>query len=478
MDLTEAQNDPEVQNLLKDGVEYITQQEVLAQKIPDATYTVSQLRSVWTQVVSGINYRFDVDITNDLGWALRATFVVYSQPWTETQNVTSYVYTVTNNPNPSEEEEFVIPNEEDIAGAYEPIDPSELDTDSDLKNALEAGVEDVIGQAVADHELPDSTYEVTQIHSIYGQVVSGMNYRFDVDLTNCAGLVARAVFVVYSEPWTNTLETTSNSLRVTSIPEEGLIGGDCPNEGGNNEEEYNIEEEAILVGGYTPVDLDEANNDPTIQELLNFGAQYVARQGIQSNRLPDSRYVVSQVYSVAEQVVAGINYRFEVELANCQGLTVRATYVVYYVPWEGTREVTDYNYDITAAPNGPLTGGCPDEGGEEENTWIPGEEEDILAGGWSTVDPQDAEKDEQLQEALKFGVEEFAKQATASGEIPAGEYQLGEVNGIEQQVVNGMNYRFDVNVVGNSGSTVRVILEVYSQSWSNTLKLTSYNIQG
>jgi len=98
-------------------------------------------------------------------------------------------------------------------------------------------------------------------------------------------------------------------------------------------------EEQLLVGGWTFVPNDQAQNDPEIQNALNFGIQASAQQGIQDGLLQQANdFSLNQLLSVYQQVVSGINYRFNVIYGSSLN-TANATFVVFDQPWTETLQL-------------------------------------------------------------------------------------------------------------------------------------------
>ncbi|XP_043914160.1 cystatin-like [Protopterus annectens] len=63
---------------------------------------------------------------------------------------------------------------------------------------------------------------------------------------------------------------------------------------------------------------------------------------------------------------------------------------------------------------------------------------DSLLGGWSSLDPQD----KSAQKALQYAILKYNQ---ASNDMYTMKVQ--KVNGVERQVVSGLNYRFNVDLV-------------------------------
>lgn len=98
------------------------------------------------------------------------------------------------------------------------------------------------------------------------------------------------------------------------------------------------------------------------------------------------------------------------------------------------------------------------------------------AGGFTDQDISTIETDAGTKAALQAGETAFAQQAFSAGEIAAPELVGEKVVGVATQVVAGMNYKFTVELTDSEGKTVYATLNVFSQPWTKTLKLTSYTI--
>jgi len=233
MDLDEARDDPTVIRVLHFGVDEIVKRETAAGRLPESTYKIPKVHSVYTQVVAGINYRLDVDISNTKGWLIRATFVVFDQEFSDTTELTSYVYDVTTCPKEASHDAEFDYDSDNCPKGFHDIDESELDEDEQLREAFDRGLEAAIAEAIKIHRLPDADYEVSEIHSIFAKNLDGdkklrflqqgrIIYRFDVSITSCAGLTARLVFTVEVDG--DDFDTTLIAIRITVIPDEGLVG--------------------------------------------------------------------------------------------------------------------------------------------------------------------------------------------------------------------------------------------------------------
>jgi len=100
--------------------------------------------------------------------------------------------------------------------------------------------------------------------------------------------------------------------------------------------------QAAIVGGYKEVDAKEVETSQNLKGLLEFGTEQFIQKATQENKLSDPKLTLTKVNHVYSQVVAGMNYKFDVEYTDSLGKSVFATLVVFYQPWTGTKELSSY----------------------------------------------------------------------------------------------------------------------------------------
>ena len=106
------------------------------------------------------------------------------------------------------------------------------------------------------------------------------------------------------------------------------------------------------AGEYTIVPSDDVQKSPLILNLADFGCLYVVRQAIAGGKLAktDSDFDVFKIRSVYQQVVGGINYKYNVKLVNPTTKTaMNAVYIVNYQAWTKTKKVISSTYQVLAA---------------------------------------------------------------------------------------------------------------------------------
>lgn len=103
-----------------------------------------------------------------------------------------------------------------------------------------------------------------------------------------------------------------------------------------------------IPGGYSEVDLDDFNNSETLKDLLDFAQAEFCKKAYQDNEIGDPELHLGKVISVSQQVVAGLNVKYNVELVDDTGKSTFVTLVVFYQPWTGIKELTSYDISKTA----------------------------------------------------------------------------------------------------------------------------------
>ena len=107
-------------------------------------------------------------------------------------------------------------------------------------------------------------------------------------------------------------------------------------------------------------------------------------------------------------------------------------------------------------------------------------EQQGLTGAFLVTNVSELGTDTDLENAYRFGVSSSVSQAISQGNLPNGQYSVTQVRNIYSQVVQGMNYRFDVDVANDEGLTARIIFVVLApleakECLENTLECISVN---
>ncbi|GLD92206.1 hypothetical protein PINS_up000739 [Pythium insidiosum] len=259
------------------------------------------------QVVAGTNFKYDVDAcevpTAEDGHgkcavdcaAQRYSVVVFEQTWTNTLFISDIAAAGNEARGP-------------VTGGFSPVEVEPKHKEL-LAKALKA----------------NASICYVDVLALDVQVVSGLNYKFDITTCDvaggegkCASACAspkRATALVYEQPWTSTLKLTS----VTEVPSPGPI-----------------------TGGYTRVPVEQEDKD-RLQKVLQASANYNANSPL--------RLCYVAVYSLEAQVVSGFNFQYDVKAcvvptaeagqgkcaSQCSGQRFKVT--VFEQPWTNTLQV-------------------------------------------------------------------------------------------------------------------------------------------
>ncbi len=80
-------------------------------------------------------------------------------------------------------------------------------------------------------------------------------------------------------------------------------------------------------GGYTPIPFDPSNQQ--MVNALNFGVYQAIPKAIAAGEISNDIWKYTNVISVQEQIVAGTNYDFIVDIADDSGDTARLNVIVF-----------------------------------------------------------------------------------------------------------------------------------------------------
>jgi len=94
------------------------------------------------------------------------------------------------------------------------------------------------------------------------------------------------------------------------------------------------------VGGYTSIQWD-ANNQQLV-DILNFGFEQAVPQAIAAGQISKGDWNWTNVISVQEQIVAGINYDFIVDIEDESGDTTRMNLIIFVAPGGSTMSLSNW----------------------------------------------------------------------------------------------------------------------------------------
>ncbi len=205
-------------------------------------------------------------------------------------------------------------------------------------------------------------------------------------------------------------------------------------------------------GGYTPIQFDP--NNQQMVNALNYGVSQAIPQAIAAGQISDGVWVNTGIISTQEQIVAGINYDFIVNIGDQNGDTARLN-VIVYVALDGTMTLSNWAIFML-------------QSAQQQSRRLQG-----TPGGYSPIefDPNN----EELVSLLDFGVEEAIPEAIAAGKIPNGDWSYTKVNSVQEQIVAGTNYLFNVDIADGTGDTASMNVIVFD-GLDGTMSLVSYEI--
>jgi len=82
-------------------------------------------------------------------------------------------------------------------------------------------------------------------------------------------------------------------------------------------------------GGYQQIDTAEAQADPVIQSYIQAGLDAVVNHAIKKGFFSNTDFALTHINSVFEQVVNGVNYKFDCNFTDSQGVDIHATFTVH-----------------------------------------------------------------------------------------------------------------------------------------------------
>jgi cystatin-C len=144
-------------------------------------------------------------------------------------------------------------------------------------------------------------YRLSELLSAQTQVVAGVNYLLELELSHGSEREVHQV-VVFSQPWLNKMELKEHQL-ISSLP-----------------------------GGYYPVSV----KNPQVMGAAEFAVGEINKR---SNSL--TPYVGEEIFAASSQVVAGMNYRLVLRLKRGEILETHEA-VVYFIPWLNSMELTEH----------------------------------------------------------------------------------------------------------------------------------------
>lgn len=331
---------------------------------------------------------------------------------------------------------------------------------SDINDASVKEMADFATQAIS-RSTNAGALSVAKIISAETQVVSGKKYKMTLQVQGDAG-VQTCTVVVYDQSWTNTRKLTSFKCedptksrvsRQLQIRPRRPVPLSPPVRPNNSE--LSIQPPSHCVGGYCPID----PNEKAVKEMANFAAISLSRS---MNSVP---LKLAKIRFAERQVVAGFNYRLDLEFTEPRG-TVHCKVVVFDQAWTSTRELSQMQCEL-AAPTIPSAT----------------KEETVVEAAIKTSEPGTGET---LDSAPQLGTyvsidvsdEQVGELATFATTIlshvrNAGDLSLVKISSASKQVLDGPNYQLGLQVSSVDGTNLMCDVVVYSQGNARQLTYSS-----
>lgn len=383
----EIDNNALVNELLQYGLDYNFQKASQKYGISTAGITITAINSVYEQQLTGkTNYQFDVDAKSADGTTMNAQYTVQYRPRTGEKIVSLWNYHINfkshSNPDNTDNNENT-----DNDASYVLISEQEILNNTLSLNLLKYGVTYNFQKAHEKYGVPDTNLEVTRIHSVEKQDLGyKVNYRFnEVHADNNDGTTMVTNFTIqYNYDTEETIvalwsyhiqypsQSNPNVLVQPTEAEADLNFGEneIDVEGelnlSENLEEYNlpldvevnleveidVDEDQQPDGSFQQVPVDEIQNSQVINDLLNFGLDYVFGKAAQKYGVSDQNLQVTAVNSVYKQVESNTitNYQFNITATNNSDATLKATFTIQYNSRTGGKIVSVWNYSINYKP--------------------------------------------------------------------------------------------------------------------------------
>ena len=326
-------------------------------------------------------------------------------------------------------------------------DYSPADVNDAVVNEMAVFATSAISQATNAGDL-----SVVKVISAETQIVSGKNYKLTLQAKGDAGIQTCDV-VVYDQSWTKTRKLSSfkcsdpTGRRVSRQlkarprrPGPPAAAPAIPPLLPTNSE-LTIQPPSQCVGGYCPID----TNEKAVKDMASFATNSLSRS------MNSGPLTLIRVRFAERQVVAGFNYRLDLEFNTANG-AVSCKVVVFDQAWTSTRELSQMQCEPIAPPPPPPSPVAT-------INRVP-----TIVGGYSPIDPEGAD----VLEIANFATSALGQSSNG------GPFALVKVLSAASQVVAGRNYKLTLQLrTPTEVQNCEVV--VFDQSWTGTRQLTRSN---
>jgi len=210
--------------------------------------------------------------------------------------------------------------------AYVEIPPADYSKYSLLPSLQAYGVQYVLQKGIESGKLPNNQFTVSSINHIYqNPSATALNYQFDLSLQNANGDRVDMFF---------TVQYLLKSQRKVIMAHRFSFTRAATNPADEDVEAQQLTQAQI--------------NTPLIQQLANFGKDFVVQKAITQRKLSSGIYQVTNIYDVSKRVFLNGNaeYNFDIEFGKSDGTRyVEATFTVRYTK-SGVKAMGGYSYHV------------------------------------------------------------------------------------------------------------------------------------
>ena len=390
------------------------------QSTKPGNYMVAKIHSAAKQIVAGINYKLELELSRPDG-SLLCRVVVFDQSWTSTRKVTDmtcFPQAFTDSANSS----VGAASSSQQTSTFRPMDLSD------------AAVQSAASFATEELGKSSSPISLIRINSAARQVAADQSVTYKLTLQLKQSEATLICNVVVSEPVGGRRKLSSSSC-----------GGPS-----------NKRRRQLQLGGYSPAD----PNDHTIKEMASFAASAITEA---TNEGP---FKLAKITSASKQIVSGVNYKLTIEM-DVADAKQSCNVIVYDQSWTKTRKLTSFECKdpqsgisrksrqrISTKSRRPIV-----RPNTSELSVLPPQH--CSPGGYCPVDPNE----KAVQEMASFATTSLSRLTNA------GPLTLFKVRSAARQVVAGFNYQLELEFNGANGPLVCNVT-VFDQAWTSTREIS------
>jgi len=481
IDTAEAQADPTIQSYIQAGLDAVVQNAIKNGYFSNSDFTLTQINSVYEQVVNGVNYKFDCNFTDSQGVNIRANFTVSHSASENTTDVSSFVYKVYYPPTttvtttvtsdaPSNatvvtetEEEAVVEGE---SGEVVAAEEATAIVEADQETAVLVPVEEEEGMIAVDDE------EEVVYNTPITVIIPEPESEGEGEIAPAEEGFALETTVI-DVPAEATEE--AESVVVSPSEEAQIENAEAPQE---------TEEAAPVVSadGFTSISAAEFAQDQDLQNNFQYGFQTVVQSGINAKKIPNTIFNTANALSASKKAVKnGVLYKFTAEASNGDNVDLELTFNVLH-------QVPSYSYKVkitTTTPSNNNTNTTtppvivtPPTNTTTPNTTVPSNNTNTntTSGNWVNVDLAQVQRNAEINSSLVNGFNQVIQTVVQKKALKDDNYTITQVVAASRNnLTNGVNYKFTVKAQNTAGTTfLNMNYTTYYRYSNKSVKTVAY----